>query len=151
MTAISLTGPGRISQFLWGPNQQSTLTFGYPTALDEAKFWRAPRLGSEQKLLADRAESWTAARDYWATFKIRWARIDLWSGRGGVQAFLDWGMSGQPFSFVTDAVFAPLFSLPGCLLVEPFANVQPSMEPDGSQQITVKFRNPTYDLGLAWR
>lgn len=151
MTVTALTGPGRVSQFLWGPNQQNTLTFGYPLALDNARFWRASRVGSEQVLFADRFESWTVGRDYFAHVQLRWIPLYLWCGGAGVQAFLDWGANANPFTFIPDAVNSPLFGLPGCLLTQPFDTVDPQPEVDGSQAIEIQFRNPTYDIGLAWR
>lgn len=150
MTYTKLTGPGRVSQFLWGARTQNTLTLGYPLALDNPTFWRAPRVGSEQLVINDRAESWTTARDFYASMTIRWIPLYLWSGSGGVQAFLDVAPV-QSFTFVPDAVNAPLLGLSGCLLIEPFATVSPQLEVDGSQAIPIVFRNPTYDLGLAWR
>lgn len=151
MTVTLLTGPGRVAQFLWGPNQQNTLTFGYPTALDEARFWRAQRVGGEQLIVNNLAESWTAARDYFMVVKARWIGLPFWSGHGGFQAFLDWGSNGNPFTLVPDAVQAPLFVLSGCLLVDPFERVTPRLEADGSQMIELTIRSPTFDLGLAWR
>jgi len=151
MTVTALTGPGRVVQFLWGSNQQNTLTFGYPLALDNPRFWRSPRAGNEQVVMNDRAESWTTARDYFCACLLRWVPLSQWSGGAGVQAFLDWGAGANPFTFVPDAVNAPLFGLPGCLLLQPFDNVSPQLEAEGSQAIEILFRNPTYDLGLAWR
>lgn len=151
MTVTALTGPGRVSQFLWGPNQQNTLTFGYPLALDNARFWRSSRIGSEQVIVADRVESWTVGRDYFAQVLLRWIPLSLWCGGAGVQAFLDWGTGASPFTLVPDAVNAPLFGLPGCLLTQPFDAIDPQPEADGSQSIEITLRNPTYDLGLAWR
>jgi len=151
MTATLFTGPGRVVQFLWGARLQNTFTFGYPLAVDEPRFWRQVRKGSEQQIFNTLAESWTTARDYFATTKGRWFQLSLWAGHAGFQAFLDWCTAGNSFAFVPDAVNAPLFNLPGCLLLDPFDNPSVGIEPDGSQQITITFRNPTYDLGLAWR
>jgi len=144
-------GPGRISQIIWGARLQNTLTFGYPSAVDNARFWRAPRVGSEQVVVAGQPESWTQARDFWGALSIRWVHLSRWSGHGGVQAFLDYATGGAPFTIVPDAVNAPLFVLPGCLLGQPFSDVSPQGEDDGSQQVEITFRNPTLDLGLAWR
>lgn len=151
MTFTPLTGPGRITQFLWGARTQNTLTFSYPAVLDAAKFWRQPRLGSEQVVMNNLAESWTTARDYYAEFNARWLQLTFYAGHAGFQAFLDWGTAGNPFTLVPDAVNAPLFALPGCLLVSPIDATAPTMEIDGSQNVDLVIRNPTYDLGLAWR
>ncbi len=151
MSYTTITGPGRVVQFLWGARLQNTFTFGYPLAVDEPRFWRQVRKGSEQRVFNNRAESWTTARDYVSTLNCRWIQLSLWSGHAGFQAFLDWCTGGNPFSFVPDAANAPLYVLPGCLLIDPFDSPAPGMEPDGSQQITITFSNPTYDLGLSWR
>lgn len=151
MTVTTITGPGRVVQFLWGVRLQNTFTFSYPLAVDEPRFWRQVRKGSEQVVMNNLAESWTTARDYFATLKVRWVPLAQWAGHAGFQAFLDWCTDGNSFSFVPDAVNAPQFVVPGCLLLEPFDAPSVVMEPDGSQQVTITFRNPTFDLGLAWR
>ena len=151
MTVTTVTGPGRVVQCLWGATQQSTLQLSYPMALDQPRFWRGPRVGSEQVVVNNRAESWTSARDFYAAFTVRWVPLASWSGGDGVQAFLDAGANAGPFTFVPDAANAPLFGLAGCVLLKPFTQVVPALESDGSQTIEIMFRNPTYDLGLAWR
>lgn len=151
MTIASVTGPGRVIQFLWGSNQQNTLELAYPAGMDNPRFFRAPRKSSELAVQGPTSEAWTTARDYFGEGTIRWVQLQLWSGLVGVQAFLDWGAGGQPFTFVPDAANAPLFGIPGCVLVVPFDKVVPGHETDGSQTVTIQFRNPTYDLGLAWR
>lgn len=151
MTATSVIGPGRVVQFLWGANQQNTLEFAYPMSVDNPRFFRAPRKGSELAVQGPTSEGWTTARDYYGDLQLRWIQLNVWSGLVGVQAFLDWGINGQPFTFVPDAANAPLFSIPGCVLMDPFDKGVPGNEADGSQNIPIRFRNPTYDLGLAWR
>lgn len=151
MTFTMVTGPGRVAQFLWGTRAQNTLTFSYPLSLDSARFWREPRAGGEQVVVNNLAESWTAARDYMAEFIIRWVQLPRWSGHAGVQAFLDWAVGGSAFTLVPDAANSPLFGCSGCLLVTPFNPTPPNLEPDGSQSYDITIRNPTFDLGLAWR
>jgi hypothetical protein len=151
MTFTAVAGPGRVVQFLWGARAQNTLTFAYPASIDQARFWREPRKGSEQVVMNSLAESWTSARDYMAEVQMRWLQPSFWSGHAGVQAFLDWATGGGAFTFVPDAGGAPLFGLAGCLLVSPFESQVPGIEQDGSQSYDLTFRNPIFDLGLSWR
>jgi len=148
MTFITQTGPGRVSQFLWGARAQNTFTFGYPASLDNPRFWREPQDGSESAQVNDGQDAWITTRDFRAAFQARWLDPQAWAA---FQRFLDWGAVGGTFAFVPDAVNAPLFVIPGCLLVEPFDKPSPSLEVNGFQMIDFMIRNPTYDLGLAWR
>lgn len=140
--------PGPIPQILWGSRLQTTITFSYPAALVATRFWREPRPGSELSQVNDGQDAWIVGRDFRAAFKARWLRQDKWCE---FQRFLDWAVGGNTFALVPDAVNAPLFVLPGCLLVEPFDKVDPTLEDDGTQAQDFSVRNPIYDLGLAWR
>lgn len=151
MSFTTLTGPGRVVQFMWGARNQNALTFAYPASVDVARFWREPRTGSEQAFVNNTADSWLVARDYMADMTLRWMQLSFWASSGGVQGFLDWSTGGGTFAIVPDAVNAPLFALTGCLLVGPFDQTVPNMEADGSQSYEIVVRSPTYDLGLAWR
>lgn len=148
MTFTTITGPGRVSQLLWGARQQTTFTFGYPSALDNPRFWRGPVEGSELNRVNDGADAWIVGRDFRAAFQARWLDARAWAA---FQLFLDWAVVGGTFAFVPDAVNAPLYNLPGCLLVDPFDKPAPALEANGTQALDFSFRNPTYDLGLAWR
>jgi hypothetical protein len=151
MTFTAVTGPGRVVQMLWGARTQNTLTFAYPASVDAAKFWREPRAGGEQIVMNNLAESWIATRDFMGEFTMRWLQLQFWTGHAGVQAFLDWAGGGGAFTLVPDAANAPLFGAAGCLLVTPFMPQTPGLETDGSQKYAITIRNPTTDLGLAWR
>lgn len=148
MTITAATGPGRVSQFMWGPNQENTITFSYPAALDNAVFWTAPQLGSEIGDVNDLQDAWTVGLDWYASMSLRWLLPAVWQD---VQRFLDWAQGGGAFGFVPDAANAPLFIIPGCLLVSPFGDPQVSLEDNGLQTVDITFRNSTYDLGLSWR
>ncbi len=148
MSYTTITGPGRVAQFLWGARQQNTLTFAYPVALDQARFWREPQAGSELEQVNPGQGAWVTTRDFKAAFTARWLGPRDWAA---FQAFLDWAVIGGLFSLVPDAVNAPLYVLPGCLLVDPFDKPTPTLEANGLQALDIIIRNPTYDLGLSWR
>lgn len=148
MTATSLTGPGRVTQFLWGANLQNTLTLAYPAAIDQPRFWRAPQPGAETGQVNDGQDAWVQARDFMASFNVRFLYPRAWSD---FQQFLDWASGGFAFSLVPDAAVAPLYAVPGCLLVSPFMPVDPALEDTGAQSLQLAIRNVTYDLGLSWR
>lgn len=145
---MTITDPGRVCRFRWGTQQQSTLTLSYPATADNARFWPAPQPGSELGGVNQTQDAWVIGNDWYASMTLRWLTPSLWCE---VQAFLDWAMAGGSFSFIPDAVNSPLLVLPGCLLVEPFGEVDPGLEDNGLQTVEIKFRNNTFDLGFAWR
>ena len=145
MTVTSRVAP--VTQFLWGANLQNTFTIAYPSVIDSTRFWRDPWAGSESSQVNDGQDAWILGRSFRAAMTVRYLRAAAWCD---FQRFLDWA-PGNVFSWVPDAVNAPLYALPGCILVSPFDDVSPTPEDDGSQSLAIEIRNPTYDLGLAWR
>ena len=148
MTVTSSTGPGRVSQFLWGPDYGFTFTFAYPAILDSETFWSAPQQGSETGQVNDGQDAWVIGDEFGASLTARWLTPQAWSE---FQLFLDWATGGGAFAIVPDAVNAPDYAVTGCLLVEPFGDVNPGLEDNGLQTIVLIVRNPSFDMGLAWR
>ena len=139
---------GEVPKFTWGAAYVNTLNVGWP--LDSALAWSEP---SPDSVWADIPSN--GERDAWVpgTYDLlqaafRWiptanetvpVTITGWDGATGVREFLEWARAGNILRFYPDKDVGSYIE---CYLIEPL-NGAPTLERDGTRQLTLKLRAST--------
>lgn len=135
---------------LWGPGLINRIDFSYPVVGDSPRTWRSLREGSERLEAGASVDVSVTGQDYYLAVTAKWFDLEHATDPTGLQAFITWANNGHVFTLVPD-IDLPGLTVPGCMLVQPFADPSWSVEGGGEMTVDLLIRHPTIDLNVAWR